>query len=74
MHRVIRSETPRSTGLALSYPRHTPARIAASEARIVELLAVREVHSQQRNTTKVRNLNVQIEGLRRWLRVAQATA
>ena len=58
----------------MSSPRHTPARIAASEARIVELLAVREVHSQQRNTMKVRNLNVQIEGLRRWVRVARATA
>jgi hypothetical protein len=58
----------------LSSPRHTPARIAASEGRIVELLAVREVHSQQRNAMKVRNLNVQIEGLRRWVRVAQATA
>jgi hypothetical protein len=58
----------------MSSPLHTPARIAASQARIVDLLAVREVHIQQRNAMKVRNLNVQIEGLRRWVRSAEASA
>jgi hypothetical protein len=49
-----------------------PERIAAAEARIVSLLLERDTHRQTRNATRIRNINVQIEGQRSWIRRALA--